>query len=185
MLSWSSSSKYLRIFWSKPLKNIEISNAHNFGKQVWFQKFQLCYAQKPEIFSPIKFREFWWGSDEKSPFCWITWYGMTQMGVPMETKQVSVQVSLSTNIYCDKFGENFKFKAYSWMLPMCHWKCCGRPKRYLPIPALNQSSCYFKCMKFQCWESSLYMFLVKACPAFQQCDCILKWHFPTKGHGVP
>ena len=45
---------------------------------VRFKKFQLCWTQKPEIFPLIKFCEFWWGSDEKSPFCWITLHGMTQ-----------------------------------------------------------------------------------------------------------
>jgi len=45
--------------------------------QVQFQKFQLCWAQKPEIFALIKFHEFRWGSDEKSPFCWINLHGMT------------------------------------------------------------------------------------------------------------
>jgi len=45
--------------------------------QVQFQKFQLCWAQKPEIFPLKKFCKFWWGSDAKSPFCWITWHGMT------------------------------------------------------------------------------------------------------------
>jgi len=45
--------------------------------QVRLKKFQLCWAQKPVIFPLIKFCEFWWGSDEKSPFCWITWRGMT------------------------------------------------------------------------------------------------------------
>ena len=44
--------------------------------QVQFQKCQLRWAEKPEIFPFIKFREFWWGSDEKFQFCWITWHGI-------------------------------------------------------------------------------------------------------------
>jgi len=45
--------------------------------QVRFKKFQLCWAQKPEIFSPYKIMWIFVKVRWKIPLCWITWHGMT------------------------------------------------------------------------------------------------------------
>ena len=92
-ISWNSNSKIPRIFWSNPLEKHQFQILIISEIQVGFQKFQLCWAQKPEIFPLIKFREFWWGSDEKSLFCWITWHGMTL--VKDETHSALTQRSLT------------------------------------------------------------------------------------------
>jgi len=64
-------AKLQKFFGSILLKNIKISNAHNFRNTGPIKKISTLLSSEAWDLSPYKIS---W----KSSFCWITWHGMTQ-----------------------------------------------------------------------------------------------------------
>ena len=161
--------------------------------QVRFQKFQLCWARKPEIFPLSKFCEFWWGSDEKSPFCWITWQGMTHwlpLLQPLRWCCVDCVIHHERDVreeqkymYVARTSNNRVISSgdlYCWLLPRCEALRTCRSRFPIATPlceGVGSQNRKVRGPKFCSWSRNRIFYLWQWNPGCLGGTCKVSRHF--------